>query len=92
MVFFVLFYFVFLIYSLSWKFWPRLACEYASFAVLVSVFDLTLNKGQIKSSSCGFRADIALFRKVFGSWSEFHYITFIVCTKNKSLKEMERIH
>ena len=33
------------IFSLSWKFWPQLACEYALFAFLVSVFDLTLMKG-----------------------------------------------
>ena len=69
-------FFVF-IFSLSWKFWPQLACEYASFAFLVSVFDLTLKKGKIKSSSCGFRTDILFLRKVFGSWPELHYMHFM---------------
>ena len=49
-----LFCFVFVfIFSLTWKFWPQLAREYASFAFLVSVFDLTLKKGKIKSPSYG---------------------------------------
>ena len=85
-----LFCFVFVfIFSLSWKFWPQLAREYASFAFLVSVFDLTLKKGKMKSSSYGFRSDIALYVKCLAPGQ--NSITCIICKKGKSLKEMERI-
>ena len=82
-------YFVF-IFSLSWKFWPYLVCEYASFAFFVSVFDLTLKKREIESSSYGFRTDIPLYVKCLAPGQ--NCITCIICTKGKSPKEMERIH
>ena len=86
----MLYIYIVFIFSLSWKFWPQLACEYSSFAFLVSVFDLTLKKRKIKSSSYGFRTDLALYIKCLAPGQ--NCITCIICTKGKSLKEMERIH
>ena len=51
------FFFVFIVF-LSWKFWPQLACEYASLAVLV--YDIILMKGRIKSSIYGLLTDVTL--------------------------------
>ena len=51
------FFYVFIV-PLSCKFWPQLACEYASLAVLV--YDLTLMKGKINSSCYGLLTDITL--------------------------------
>ena len=80
------------IFSLSWKFWPQLDCEYAQLdceLLYLSMCDLALMKGKTKSSSYGLLTDITLQVECLAPGQ--NCITCIICTKGKSLKEKERI-
>ena len=76
------FFFVFIV-SLSWKFWPHLACEYRSLAVLV--YDLTLMKGRMKSFSNGLLTNITLQVECLAPGQ-----SGIICTKANLLRKWEQ--
>ena len=82
------FFFVFT-FSLSWNFWPQLAREYVSFALLVYVW-LNFNKREDKILLLRAHDWHRIIGRVLAPGQSC--ITCILCTKGKSLKDKERIH